>query len=208
VIAVDLGLSVEVARANTPVDRVSCIQADVAALPLASGSVDWAYSLGVLHHTTNPEVGLDEITRAVRPGGAVLLYLYYALDRRGPIFRSLFQAVDVMRRVVSRQPRSVARLVATAVAAGVYFPLARSAALLERAGLNEVALKLPLSFYRHLSFATMRNDSLDRFGTRLERRYSRQEMIALMERAGLREIAVSDGVPFWHGLGVKPSTPV
>jgi hypothetical protein len=33
-------------------------------------------------------------------------------------------------------------------------------------------------------------------------------MIALMERAGLREIAVSDGVPFWHGLGVKPSTPV
>ena len=205
VIAVDLGRSIEVARANTPTDRVGCIQADIAALPFETGSVDWAYSLGVLHHTQEPEVGLKELVDKVRRGGSVLLYLYYALEDRGPLFRSLFQVVDVTRRVVSQQPRPVARAVATTIAAGVYWPLARSGALLERAGLEEVASKLPLSFYRHLSFATMRNDSLDRFGTRLERRYSREEVIGLMERAGLGNIVISSHLPFWHGMGSKSS---
>jgi SAM-dependent methyltransferase len=203
VIAVDLGRSIEIARANTPSDRVWCIQADVAALPLASGSVDWAYSLGVLHHTKNPELGLNRIVDVVRPGGAVLLYLYYALEVRGPLFRSIFNAVDLTRRVVSQQPRPVIRAFATTLAAALYWPLARSAALLERAGASGLASKLPLSFYRHLSFATMRNDSLDRFGTRLELRYSRQAMIGLMERSGLRGIAISPRTPFWHGVGLK-----
>jgi SAM-dependent methyltransferase/uncharacterized protein YbaR (Trm112 family) len=206
VIAVDLGRSIEVARANTPRDRVDCIQADVIALPLASASVDWAYSLGVLHHTRDPELGLNRIVDAVRPGGAVLLYLYYALEHRGALFRSIFKAVDLTRRVVSRQPRPVARAVATTFAGAVYWPLARTAALLERAGAGGIASKLPLSFYRNLSFATMRNDSLDRFGTQRELRYSRDEMIGLMERAGLREIEISPRPPFWHGVGRKPAS--
>jgi SAM-dependent methyltransferase len=208
VIAVDLGRSIEVARANTSSDRVWCIQADIAALPLASGSVDWAYSLGVLHHTTNPELGLQKIVDAVRPHGAVLLYLYYAVEDRGALFRSIFKAVDLTRRVVSQQPRPVIRAVATTLAAAVYWPLARSAAFLERAGASSIAAKLPLSFYRHLSFGTMRNDSLDRFGTRRELRYSRREMIGLMEGSGLRDIAISPRQPFWHGVGSKRIQPV
>ena len=32
---------------------------------------------------------------------------------------------------------------------------------------------MPLSFYRDCSFYVMRNDSLNRFGTRLERRFTR-----------------------------------
>jgi SAM-dependent methyltransferase/uncharacterized protein YbaR (Trm112 family) len=204
VIAIDLGRSIEVARANTPHDRVACVQADVVALPLASGSVDWAYSVGVLHHTKDPEFGLNKIVDAVRPTGAVLLYLYYALDQRGALFRSMFKAVDLTRRVVSRQPRPVARAVATTFAAAVYWPLARTAALLERAGAGAIASKLPLSFYRNLSFATMRNDSLDRFGTQRELRYTRDEMVGLMERAGLKDIEISPRTPFWHGVGRKP----
>lgn len=207
VIAVDLGRSIEVARANTPADRVWCIQADVTALPLAIESVDWAYSLGVLHHTKNPELGLKKIVDIVRPGGAVLLYLYYSFEDRGALFRSIFNAVDFTRRVVSRQPRPVIRALATTLAGTVYWPLARTAALLERAGASAIASKLPLSFYRHLSFATMRNDSLDRFGTQRELRYSRAEMKVLMEGAGLREIALSAEVPLWHGLGRKPVRP-
>ena len=42
--------------------------------------------------------------------------------------------------------------------------------LLERVGATRLSRALPLSFYRHLSFETMRNDSLDRFGTSIERR--------------------------------------
>src|SRR5207253_1766641 len=98
VIAVDLGRSIEVTRANTSPDRVACVQADLEALPLAAASVDWAYSLGVLHHTRDPQAALAKVVAAVRPGGTVLLYLYYALDQRGPLFRGLFQTVDLARR--------------------------------------------------------------------------------------------------------------
>src|SRR3989441_673391 len=206
VIAVDLGRSIEVTRANTPPDRVACVQADLGALPLAEDAVDWAYSLGVLHHTKEPEVGLANIVGTVRPGGLVLLYLYYALDQRGPIFRGVFQAVDLARRFISRQPRAAARAIATLIAALIYWPLARGGAILERAGAPRLAAKLPLSFYRHLSFATMRNDSLDRFGTRLERRYTRAQMQELMRGAGLVDVRISDSPPYWHGVGSKPRT--
>jgi SAM-dependent methyltransferase len=159
----------------------------------------------VLHHTEAPEVGLANLVRSVRPGGVVLLYLYYALDQRGPLFRGLFQAVDLARRFISHQPRAASRAIATGIAASVYWPLARVGAVLERAGAGALAAKLPLSFYRHLSFATMRNDSLDRFGTRLERRYRRPEMVDLMKRAGLADVRISESSPYWHGLGSKPS---
>ena len=203
VVAVDLGRSIEVARENTPVDRVACVQADLEALPIAHGAVDWAYSLGVLHHAKAPEVALRNVVDAVRPGGTVLVYLYYALDHRGPIYRWLFRAVDIARRFLSRQPRAATRLVAMAIAVVVYWPLARAAALLESAGAGQLADKIPLGFYRHLSFRTMRNDSLDRFGTRLERRYTRAEMITLMRGAGLSNVRISETAPFWHGIGSK-----
>jgi SAM-dependent methyltransferase/uncharacterized protein YbaR (Trm112 family) len=203
VIAIDLGRSIEVTRANTSPERVGCVQADVRALPLAADAVDWAYSLGVLHHTEDPELGLANVVRAVRSGGLVLLYLYYAMDQRGPVFRGIFQLVDLARRVISRQPRAAARAIATVIAATVYWPLARGGAIVERAGAPGLAAKLPLSFYRHLSFATMRNDSLDRFGTQRELRYGREAMIDLMERCGLRDGAISPQPPFWHGVGLK-----
>lgn len=203
VIAVDLGQSIEITRANTSPLRVACVQADLRALPLAPESVDWAYSLGVLHHTDAPEVALKNVVRSVRSGGLVLLYLYYALDQRGPVFRGLFHAVDLTRRFISRQPRLATRAVATVIAASVYLPLARAGEILERAGAPGAAAKLPLSFYRHLSFATMRNDSLDRFGTRLERRYTRTQMRELMDQAGLADVRISEAIPYWHGIGSK-----
>lgn len=109
--------------------------------------------------------------------------------------------------MLSRQPRFVVRSIATLTAGVAYWPLARCAALLERAGAGRLASTFPLSFYRHLSFGTMRNDSLDRFGTRLERRYTRAAIIALMQDAGLVDVALSGSPPYWHGVGTRPSSP-
>ena len=39
----------------------------------------------------------------------------------------------------------------------------------------------PLSSYRRTSFYTMRTDSRDRFGTPLEQRFSRSEILAMMQ---------------------------
>jgi hypothetical protein len=60
----------------------------------------------------------------------------------------------------------------------------------------------PLSQYRDNSFYTMRTDALDRFGTRLERRFTKAEMKEMMERSGLTKIIFSD-TSFWTAVGTK-----
>jgi hypothetical protein len=49
----------------------------------------------------------------------------------------------------------------------------------------------------------MRNDALDRFGTRLEQRFTRPEIADMMQRAGLERIVFSDRMPFWCAVGYK-----
>ena len=49
----------------------------------------------------------------------------------------------------------------------------------------------------------MRTDALDRFGTRLEQRFTRAEIEAMMRAAGLERIAFSDQAPFWCALGYR-----
>jgi hypothetical protein len=68
--------------------------------------------------------------------------------------------------------------------------------------------RLSKDFYRHLSFGTMLNDSLDRFGTHLERRHTRAEITALMHDAGLVDVTFSTSAPFWHGVAKKPKSQV
>jgi hypothetical protein len=49
----------------------------------------------------------------------------------------------------------------------------------------------------------MRTDAFDRFGTRLEKRFTAQEIRAMMEGAGLRDIRFRNGPPYWCALGVR-----
>lgn len=207
VIALDLGQSIEIASRNTrSLGSVACVQADVQDLPFGAASLDWAYSLGVIHHVARPERAVSELARVVRPDGLVLIYLYYALDGRGRIFQGVFRAVDLVRQLSSRAPRIVTFVIAYAVAALVYFPLARVSHHVSRVS-RGLANAMPLSFYRELSFRTMLNDSLDRFGTRVEGRYTREAFVALLRAAGLRDIGVSDRPPFWHGTGIVGDGP-
>ena len=54
---------------------------------------------------------------------------------------------------------------------------------------------------RTASFYTMRTDALDRFGTRLEHRFTRDEIERMMTDAGLTDITFSDRPPFWVACG-------
>lgn len=49
----------------------------------------------------------------------------------------------------------------------------------------------------------MRNDSRDRFGTKLEKRYTKNDVAKLMEKAGLYEIGFREASPHWCAVGYK-----
>jgi len=49
---------------------------DDPAIPLETGSVDYIYSQGVLHHTSHPDAILAEFQRVLRPGGSASIMVY------------------------------------------------------------------------------------------------------------------------------------
>src|SRR5205807_1775650 len=138
--------------------------ASVDQIPLPDGSMDFGYSLGVLHHVPDTQAGIRSCAAKLRPGAPLLLYLYYAFDNRPWWFRALWKVTDLFRRCSCRLPMWLKVIVTAVIAACVYFPCARFAFLLEKLGCKVDGL--PLSQYRRRSFYTMRTDALDRFGTR------------------------------------------
>jgi ubiquinone/menaquinone biosynthesis C-methylase UbiE len=179
---------------------VVLVRGAAGALPFADRSMDFGYSLGVLHHTPDPAAGLTDCVRCLKPGAPFLVYVYYALDGRPAWFRALWRASDVLRSRISRLSAPVRHRVCTVIAAVVYLPLARIAPLLRRLGVRDA----PLSAYQDKPFAVMRTDAFDRFGTPLEHRFTRQQVVEMMSTAGLTDIRVRDEEPYWCASGVTP----
>jgi ubiquinone/menaquinone biosynthesis C-methylase UbiE len=172
--------------------------ATVDTIPLSDSSADFGYSLGVLHHIPDTQKGLVDCVRKLKPGAPFLLYLYYAFENRPWWFRMLWRVSDIVRRLLCSLPFTMRFVLCDLLAGAVYWPFARISAGLERLGMD--VSHFPLSAYRHRSFYTMRTDALDRFGTRIEKRFAREEIRAMMEQAGLEKIRFSESV-FWCAVG-------
>jgi SAM-dependent methyltransferase len=202
---IDPSSAIEVAKRNLRL-QVNCEfhAAGVADAVLPESSMDFGYSLGVLHHVPDTAEGIKACVRYLKPGAPFLLYLYYALDNRSVFYRGLWKASEAIRAAVSAMPHGLRYLVSQAIAGSVYWPLARFAKLTEALGLSAAqAASLPLGFYRHLSFYTMRTDALDRFGTALEQRYTKLQILSMMQAAGLKDVVFSDESPYWCAVGYR-----
>ena len=101
--------ALEVARENLQgLANISFHHATIDAIPLPDRSLDFAYSLGVLHHIPDTARGIGDIGRKLKPGAPFLVYLYYAFENRPAWFRAIWRASDGMRRIVSRLPHACA----------------------------------------------------------------------------------------------------
>lgn len=176
-------------------------QAAADAIPLPDGSQDFGYSLGVLHHVPDTAKALTDCVAKLKPGAPFLVYLYYALDDRPAWFRAVWRTTDFARRAIAPLPFAARKAVTILIAGLVYWPLARLAWLGERLGLT--VAPMPLSAYRYRSFYSMRTDALDRFGTRLEHRFTRGEIEQMMRKAGLTDIRFSEEEPYWVACGFR-----
>ena len=168
---------------------------------LQKGSQDFGYCLGVLHHIPNTEEGLKDCAKLLKSGAPFLLYLYYNFENRPGWFRFLWGVSDFCRKMICRLPRSLKKMICEMVAVIVYFPIARIAYLFEKFGFS--VSHIPLSDYRNKPFYQMRNDALDRFGTRLEQRFSKSDIKNMLERAKFENIRFSEEAPYWCCVAFK-----
>lgn len=184
--------------------KVELFQASTDNIPFPDNHFDFGYSLGVLHHIPDTPKALNDSVKKIRPGGYFLLYLYYSLDNKSAAFKALFHASNLLRRVVSAMPKGLKKFTCDLLAVLLYMPFVLLCRLLRVLGVPEhIRRKVPLQGYEHQSFYVIRNDSLDRFGTPLEQRFSRKEIDAMMRNAGLTDIVFSEKIPYWHAVGRK-----
>jgi SAM-dependent methyltransferase len=131
VVGVDLSSAVDVAFDRTRhLDNVLIVQGDMLRLPLRR-AFDYAFSIGVLHHTADPRAGFLEMAAKVVPGGGVSAWVYGA-ENNGWVIRLL----NPLRRMTSRLPRFLLLVLAhlaavplTLVIKTVYGPISRRPSL-------------------------------------------------------------------------------
>jgi SAM-dependent methyltransferase len=205
--AVDPSEAVLTAAALTQdLDNVRVTQASVDTIPFADDSFDFLLCLGTLHHIPDTSAALAAAAKKLKPGGWMLLYSYYALENRGPIYRAVFALSSLVRRLVSRLPGQLKRPFCDLIAVLVYLPAISVARLIGVVLGDRAFNSLPLSYYANKSWFVIRNDALDRFGTPLEQRFTKDQIRGMMTVAGLGDIRFSQRAPFWHAVGRKPNS--
>lgn len=202
--AIDPSLAVcSAAQTLKRCNNVRISQASVNNIPFPDNTFDLVISLGVLHHVPDTAGAIVHCYKKVKSGGFFLLYLYYNLENRSGFYRILFFTTNCLRLIISKLPLRIKRIVCDSIAFVIYLPLARLSQFISRFSEN-VAKKIPLSYYRKTSFYVMRNDAFDRFGTPLEKRFSKSEITEMLTRAGFTDIRFSNREPYWHVIAQKP----
>jgi len=184
-------------------ENVRFTQASVDTLPFKDNSFDFVMSLGVLHHIPDTAKALKSAMSKLKPGGYALIYLYYALDNRGGIYRLIFELSALLRNFISKMPGILKQLLCDFLAIIIYLPFIALAKITRRLFGKRLSKKIPLYYYTDKSWNIIRNDALDRFGTPLEQRYSKAEITAMMLNAGMENIQFSDHEPYWHLVAKK-----
>ncbi len=196
--------ALDVARQNLKAfPHCSFHHASAGHLPFPDRSMDFGYSLGVLHHVPDTGGSLRDCARILKPGAPFLVYLYYALENRPAWYRWLWLCSDWGRKTLSCLPFVLRKIFSEGIALLVYWPLARTARILHRLGI--LPSSFPLACYRTTGFYTMRTDALDRFGTYLEKRFTRAEIQEMMEGAGFEDILFSEYPPYWCAVARRSS---
>jgi ubiquinone/menaquinone biosynthesis C-methylase UbiE len=185
------------------IPNVRLTKANTETIPFEDETFDFVMSVGVLHHIPNTQQAMIDCVKKVKKGGYFYCYLYHNLEKMNAFFRFLFWMSELVRKVVCKLPQRPKAWVCDFLAIVIYMPFVLWVRFLVLIGLRSVAKKMPLAAYNNKSFFIIRNDSLDKFGTTLEQRFSKKEVAELMRNCGLEEVVISEGTPYYHSVGRK-----
>lgn len=177
--------------------KVKVLKQTVGENSIHDETLDLGISLGVLHHIPNTSLAIKDISRKIKGGGYFLCYLYYNLEDKPLLYRIIFKYVDLLRLRISRTSHRQKKLITNWIAVSIYWPLSRFSRLASGLGLD--VENFPLHQYARMPFKMLANDSLDRFGTVLEQRFSREDITEMLREGNfdIDTLVFSEFEPFW-----------
>tara|TARA_B100000575_G_C23031328_1_gene593766 strand:+ start:146 stop:1000 length:855 start_codon:yes stop_codon:yes gene_type:complete len=200
---IDPSSAIYIAESNLKkYDNAFFYKETVDACSLENESQDFGYSLGVLHHIPDTQKAIKDCAIKLKKGAPFLLYLYYDFEDKPALFKLIWKLTDLLRlKVISKLPPRIKKTTCSIIAITIYYPLAKFSRMLEILGIN--VENMPLSDYRNKSFYIMSNDALDRFGTKLEQRFSKKDITNMLKNSGFHKITFSSRTPYWTCISYK-----
>ncbi len=177
--------------------KILVLQETVGANSIPLESLDLAMSLGVLHHIPDTSLAIRDVSQRIKPGGTFLCYLYYNLENKPIFYKLIFKGVNAVRQIISVLPQKIKYLVTSTIALLVYWPFARFSKIMNKLGVS--TSNIPLHHYADMPFVMLANDALDRFGTSLEQRFSKDEITEMLRLAefDISTLKFSHIEPYW-----------
>lgn len=153
---------------------------------------DLAFSIGVIHHLEHPQRALEKMTRAVKPGGRVLIWVYGDENNRW-----LVSVLDPLRRrLFSHLPIGLTHHLSL-------YPAVLLWALL-RLGLR------PIEYFRLIAsfdFAHLRAIVFDQMLPCIAHYWPRDAVARMMAEAGLEEVRLTwVNQMSWSAIGTRPAS--
>ena len=116
--SVDLNAIAVAKERNNEFDNITFIDADILSMTL-NKKFDMVFSIGVIHHTDDPDLAVKNMIRHVKKGGKVIIWVY---SKEGNfLVRSL---VEPMRKLfLTKMSRSSLLLLSKLITFLMYFPI-------------------------------------------------------------------------------------
>jgi ubiquinone/menaquinone biosynthesis C-methylase UbiE/uncharacterized protein YbaR (Trm112 family) len=211
-IGVDITDAVEASQDNLgDRDNVFFIQADVFDLPLKQSYFDFAYSIGVLHHTPDPNDAFNEMVKVVKENGKVGVSLYEMSLYPRPN-RHTFKVVTVellwslnmwrcecFRFFTTKIPDKLMLLYCKTVIPVLHY-------LNKVPVLRFVRYLVPSTCYRHLPVVCSMVDTMDTYSTKIVHSYRGKDVFQWFLRLGLKNIMLLNSRAGWVSVVADKGT--
>ena len=191
-VAADLSVAAYACRQTLerfPQDRFLVLRADLFDLPLAPGSFDGIYSLGVLQHTPDPLAAIRRLAPLLKPGGRLATWVY---EKRTAHLRRLQPRLWL--RGLTKHWSTAAKLRLARGLTAAFFPLGWALSWLGRPG-ELASYFLPYAARHHLGRGDLRRqwdycvmDTLDWYGPVYELSQTEPDVRRTMAEAGLLNV--------------------
>jgi SAM-dependent methyltransferase len=192
VVCVDLTSAIDAAYANIGErENVHLVQADIFKLPFRDGTFDLGYSIGVLHHTSDPRAAFRRVAAAVRKGGGFATYLYHGY---GPAHRMS----DLIRTVTTRLPLRV-MFVLSALAVALYY--------VHRVPVLGKVSRMLLPISMHPDWRWRWLDTFDWYTPRYQWKFLYPEIFRWFRESGFVDIEIFDDPIRMRGVKTETKRP-
>lgn len=185
--------------------NVLIVQADIFNNPLRDKAFDKAYSIGVLHHTPDPEGAFQKMVKIVCGGGSVGVSLYEVSNYRRPNKDSVKVLGMVLMWALNEFRCEIFRLITTRLPEKVFLLYCKTVVPFLHY-INKIPLLryfryfLPSTCYRFLPVINSMVDTHDTYATKIVYKYCGRDVFQWFLRLGLSDIILRNSRAGWVSL--------